>query len=484
MQSEIKLIADTLWKDDGISGSMDYTEQISRIIFVKYLDDYEQSKSLEAQLSGKTYDKILTDKYAWRSRAVPLKDDGKRDDINALWGADLIEFVNDDLFPYLASFKEQSSGVHSMHYKIGEIFTSISNKVESWHNLRKILNIVDELTFQSQDDIFEISKIYEDILFSMGSGGGNGGEFYTPRPVVQAMVDVINPQIGQTVYDAAAGSCGFLIEAYDHLRAQAKTTEDLNWLRHDAVFGNEKTSLAYTMGVMNMILHGIENPNITKKNTLTENIRDYEEKDRFDIILANPPFGGQENTSIQSNFPISSSATEILFLQHFMKKLKTWWKAAIIVPKWVLFNTNKSFQDVKQELLEEFDLHTIVSLPAGLFLPYAGVKTNILFFNKTRPTTDIRYYEIDPGRTLTKNKPLTSDEIAWFVERFANKKSTDDAWKVSVNDLHDYDLSAKNPNNIKEIIHRDPSDILKDIEMTNTEIANLTELLQQSLNIK
>ncbi len=295
------------------------------------------------------------------------------------------------------------------------------------------------------------------------------------------MVECVDPKIWQTVYDGAAGSCGFLIEAFNHLKLQAKKTEQLRWLHNDALFGNEKTPVAYIMGVMNMILHGIENPNLSKKNTLTEDIRNFEEKERFDIILANPPFGGKEKEQFQINFPIKTNATEMLFLQHFMKKLKVWGKAAIIVPEGVLFNTSNAFTEIKKRLVEDFNLHTIVSLPAGVFLPYSWVKTNVILFDRTTSTKEIWYYEVDTGKKLTKNKPINYDDMKWLVDGFKKRATTEQSWIVKVEDIKGYDLSAKNPAKIKEVIHRSPIEILKDIKATDEKIAKEREELERIL---
>lgn len=481
MQSHINRITDILRRDDGISGAMHYTEQISWILFLKFLDDYEQAQSLEAKLSGKSYTPLLDLPHQRDTRAAPKKN-GKIDSMHAMTGDDLKEFVNRDLFPYLKSFRNESTDYHSMKYKIGEIFHFLDNRIESWHTLREVIDIIDTLSFQKQSDLFELSKIYEDLLQWMGNDGGNSGEYYTPRAIIHAMVQCVDPKIWETVYDGATGSCGFLIEAYDHLKQQTKTTEDLSWLNHDALRWNEKTPIAYIMGVMNMILHGIENPNINKKNTLTDDIRGFEEKDRFNIILANPPFWGKEKEQIQANFPIKTNATEMLFLQHFIKKLKAGGRAAIIVPEGVLFNTSRGFQDVKKLLLEDCNLHSIVSLPAGVFLPYSGVKTNIIFFDKTKATEEIRYYEVEPWRKLTKNKPITTQDMQGMVDAYRSKKIWEQSWTVSINDIKDYDLSAKNPAKNKEIKHRNPQEILKDIEWGQEEITSTFSALKKSLS--
>ncbi|WP_419614454.1 type I restriction-modification system subunit M, partial [Thiolapillus sp.] len=336
LQQKIDRITDILRRDDGISGAMHYTEQTSWILFLKFLDDYEAEKAEkadEAILSGIDYTPVLDEEYRWSNWACPKTPDGKPDIQKARTGDDLREYVNGELFPYLKGFRNDSQAdPGSFRYKIGAIFEYLDNKIASGHTLREVLDIIDTLNFQSETELFELSQVYEGLLQNMGDAGGYAGEFYTPRSLIRAIVQVIDPQPGQSVYDAAAGSCGFLIEAFEHLKAgrQQLTTSQWDQIQQQTFYGYEKTTLAYVMGMMNMILHGIESPNLYRQNTLTQNIRDIQEKDRFDLILANPPFGGKEKAQIQQNFPIQSNATELLFLQHFMKSLKSGGKAAIV----------------------------------------------------------------------------------------------------------------------------------------------------------
>ena len=473
MQQKINRITDVLRRDDGISGAMHYTEQISWILFLKFLNDYELEKEREAKLNGKPFTPTLGNKYQWDKWACPVLPDGKPDLKGAMTGDDLIRFVKNDLFPYLKKFKNSVQDAKSIKYKIGGMFEYIENRIASGHTLREVLDIICTLDFQSKDDLFELSVIYENLLKGMGSDGGNSGEFYTPRAVIKAMVEAIKPKIGETVYDGAVGSGGFLVEAYEHMKGQAKKTSDLKKLREDTFFGNEKTPLAYVMGVMNMILHGIESPNIYKQNTLTVDIRQIQEKDRYNVILANPPFGGKEKSQIQQNFPVQSNATELLFLQHFMKSLKKGGRAAIIVPEGVLFQANNAFAQVKKELLENFNLHTIVSLPSGVFLPYSGVKTNVIFFERNGSTSDIWYYDVKPPYKLTKNKPIAFEHFDEFLNLYDKKGNSENSWKVNVKDVKNYDLSAKNPNEKVEIKLLSAKEILKQIESNDKEIDKL-----------
>lgn len=486
LQQKINRITDILRRDDGISGAMHYTEQISWILFLKFIADFEEEKEGEALLNGTEYKRVIAPEYRWINWACPKDEKGKLDIKKAKKGDDLNVFVNTQLFPYLKSFKENVIDIKSMKYKIGNIFEFLDNKIASGHTLREVLDIVDSLDFQSQDELFELSHVYENLLQGMGNDGGNSGEFYTPRPVVKAMINCLDIQPGETIYDGAAGSCGFLIDAFVHVKekhANNLSTEQWRFLHEDTLFGNEKTPLAYIMGMMNMILHGIESPNLYKQNTLTANVRDIQEKDRYNIILANPPFGGKEKPQIQQNFPIPANATELLFLQHFMKSLKQEGKAAIVVPEGVLFQTGNAFAKVKQELLENFNLHTILSLPAGVFLPYSGVKTNVIFFDRKGSTSEIWYYECIPPQKLTKNKPVQNEHLAEFVDLFTKRSETQNSWLVKADKLAEngYDISAKNPNNNAEVIHLAPTDIIANIKQNDAQITQLMSEVESIL---
>jgi len=488
LESKINRITDILRRDDGISGAMMYTEQISWILFLKFLSDLEDSKADEALLNGQDYTYILDDKFKWSNWACPKKD-GKIDLINAKSGEDLLEFTNKELFPYLKGFKSITENAKSIKYKIGAIFEFLDNRIANGHTLREVLDIIDVMDFHNQADLFQLSLIYEKLLKDMGSDGGNSGEFYTPRPLIKVIADVVNPQIEQTIYDPAVGSCGFLIEAYNHIRYEnveenkqrELSTEQLKFLNEDTFFGNEKTPLSYVMGVMNMILHGVESPNISKANTLTKDIRGLEEKDRFDCILANPPFSGKENDSIQQNFPIKSNATELLFLQHMMNYLKLNGKCGVVIPEGVLFQTNNAFQSVKQELLERFNVHTILSLPAGMFLPYSGVKTNVIFFDRNGSTSDIFYYELIPTKKLTKKRPITNEDFKEFLDVWENRILTDNSWIVNINDIKEFDISAKNPNKNEIIEHKSPIELVENIKGNNQEINDLMDEIKAIL---
>lgn len=420
-----KNIDNALRKEAGCSGELDYTEQSSWILFLKYLDDLEKERQTEADLQTEQtrYTPLLAERFRWHSWAVPKKPDGSPDRDKTLTGDDLITFVNDELFPYLKAFKQRAPHSNTIDYKIGEIFSEIKNKFNSGYTLREVLELADTLSFGSQDQKHELSALYEEKIKRMGNAGRNGGEYYTPRPLIRAMIKIISPKIGEKIYDGAVGSAGFLCEAFEFLRPRVQTTADLDTLQKNTFYGVEKKSLAYIIAIMNMILHGIDAPHILHDNTLGQSLEDIQPRDQVDVILANPPFGGKERAEIQHNFPIRTSETAYLFLQHFIKKLKPGGRAAIVIKN--TFLTNGDATALRKELLETCCLHTILSCPKGTFQG-AGVETVVLFFEKGQPTRRICYYALNPGRSLGKTNPLNDDDFNEFVtlgtQRTANSE--------------------------------------------------------------
>ena len=318
---------------------------------------------------------------------MPKTSDGKADRGIILSGTDLKDFVNDKLFPYFKKFKSEAEKADTIEYKIGEVFSELKNKIESGHRLREILEIVDGMRFRTDAEKHELSHLYESKIKKMGNAGRNGGEYYTPRPLIRTIVKVVAPKIGETIYDGACGSAGFLVEAFDYLTKQNKdrSTKEDEILQKKTLYGKEIKSLAYIIGTMNMILHGVEAPNIRHMNTLAENILDIQEKDRYDIVLANPPFGAGIGREIQQNFPIKTSETAFLFFQHFIKILKAGGRAGIVIKNTFLSNTDNASVSLRKLLLESCNLHTVLDMPGGTFTG-AGVKTVILFFEKGAPT--------------------------------------------------------------------------------------------------
>jgi type I restriction enzyme M protein len=475
-QQTFKNIDDVLWKDAGCTSELDYTEQTSWLLFLKYLDALEGDKATQAALEGKNHVPILDGPYRWETWAAPKGKDGKIDHNATLTGEDLIEFVNGKLFPFLQGFKAKATGPNTIEYKIGEIFGEIKNRIQSGYNLREIIDHIDELRFASQTEKHELSHLYEAKIKNMGNAGRNGGEYYTPRPLIRAIVAVTAPKLGETICDPAVGSAGFLCESFDYLRAQnpKRTTAQDRALQERTFYGKEKKSLAYVIAIMNMILHGIEAPNIIHTNTLAENLADVQEKDRFDIIVANPPFGGKERKEVQQNFPIRTGETAFLFLQHFIKILKAGGRAGIVIKNTFLSNTDNASVSLRKKLLEECNLHTVLDCPSGTFIG-AGVKTVVLFFEKGPKTRKVWFYQLDPGRNMGKTNPLNDADLAEFIELQKTKADSPKSWSVAVAgiDPRTFDLSVKSPNGSEEVVHRSPQEIMDEIAALDDESAEV-----------
>jgi type I restriction enzyme M protein len=482
-EQAFKNIDDVLWKEAGCTTELDYTEQTSWLLFLKYLDGLEQDKAMEAELDGKKYTFILDKPYRWESWASPKGKDGKLDHNAAMTGDDLRDFVNGKLFPYLHGFKQKASGANTIEYKIGEIFGEIKNKIQSGYNLREIIDHIDELRFRSQTEKHELSHLYEAKIKNMGNAGRNGGEYYTPRPLIRAIVQVVKPKIGERIYDGAVGSAGFLCEAFDYMRAGKNlTTNDLNTLQTRTFYAKEKKSLAYVIAIMNMILHGIEAPNIIHTNTLSENLADIQEKDRYNVVLANPPFGGKERKEVQQNFPIRTGETAFLFLQHFIKILKAGGRGGVVIKNTFLSNTDNASVSLRKLLLESCNLYTVLDCPGGTFQG-AGVKTVVLFFEKGAPTRRIWFYQLVPGRNLGKTNPLNDDDLAEFVKLQKTLADSPRSWSVDAEtiDQTTFDLSVKNPNGGEEVKHRSPQEIMGEIAALDAESAEVLGKIRKML---
>jgi type I restriction enzyme M protein len=474
-EQTFKNIDDILHKDAGCGSELDYVEQTSWVLFLKYLDDLEKDKATAAELSGKTYTNIISKEFQWTVWATPKDKDGKLDHHKALTGDDLKDFVDFKLFPYLKKFKADAESADTIEYKIGEIFSELKNRIQSGYNLREVINRIDELRFRTHAEKHEMSHLYEDKIKNMGNAGRNGGEYYTPRPLIKTIVKIVAPEIGNKIYDGAVGSAGFLVEAFEYLKNSKKlTTADVTTLQKKTFYGKEKKSLAYIIGTMNMILHGVEAPNIVHTNTLAENIADIQEKDRYDIVLANPPFGGKERAEVQQNFPIKTGETASLFLQHFIKIMKAGGKAGVVIKNTFLSNTDNASVSLRKLLLENCNLHTVLDLPGGTFTG-AGVKTVVLFFEKGSSTKKVWYYQLNLDRNLGKGNPLNEKDLAEFVELQKTKAESENPWSIAVKDIDTktFDLSAKNPNKKEEAALRQPQQILEEMKALDEESADI-----------
>ncbi|OGR66312.1 MAG: type I restriction endonuclease subunit M [Elusimicrobia bacterium GWB2_63_22] len=479
-EQAFKNIDDILHKDAGCSSELDYVEQTSWILFLKYLEDLEKDKQAAAELRGKHYTAIISRDYKWETWAAPRGKDGKIDHHKALTGDDLKDFVDHKLFPYLKKFKATAESADTIEYKIGEIFSELKNKIQSGYNMREVINLIDGLRFRSHTEKHEMSHLYEGKIQNMGNAGRNGGEYYTPRPLIKTIVKVVAPAIGDKIYDGAVGSAGFLCEAFEYLKAsKTLTTKDAETLQKKTFYGKEKKGLAYIIGIMNMILHGVEAPNIVHTNTLAENLADIQEKNRYNIVLANPPFGGKERAEVQQNFPIKTGETAFLFLQHFIKILKAGGRAGVVIKNTFLSNTDNASVSLRKQLLASCNLHTVLDLPGGTFTG-AGVKTVVLFFEKGSPTRKIWYYQLNAGRNLGKTNPLNEKDLAEFVKLQKTKANSENSWSVSVADIdtETFDLSAKNPNKKDEAALRDPKDILAEMKELDEETAEILKTIK------
>jgi len=482
LANEIWRACDILRRDNNCGGIMEYVEHLSWLLFLRFLDAQEEEWETQAELAGQTYRPIIEPPYRWRDWAV--KD----------WPADdLLRFVHGKLIPYL-----QALGGDPIRDVIRGIFAERNVIVcASGYNLKDVLSILNGIDFHSQDDIFTVSQVYEELLRRLGSENRLAGEFYTPRPVVRFIVELVNPQIGETVYDPACGTCGFLAEAYLWMKRQEKTIEDHKTLQERTFFGQEKKPIPALLGLMNMVLHGVAAPRILRKNTLEENIRQVTE--RYDVIMTNPPFGGTEGRHIQQNFPVQSQATELLFLQHIMKKLKPrdGARCGMVVPEGTLFRSGP-FAEVKRALLEEFNLHTIVSLPPGTFAPYSDVKTALIFFERPGPTREIWYYELplpEGLKKFSKGSPIQDEHFAearklWRAwDAYRKGKGLREAclsersWIVPVEEIkaRDYDLTARNPNRKGTETLPSPAEIVAGLLEREREILSIIEELNELL---
>jgi len=451
----IKKCCDILRTDDGINGATQYTEVLSWLLYLKFFNDKENERATLAKLNGEEYHPVLTGDYVW---------DKWTDSKTGKTGKDLIDFINGDwkdekgktklgLIEYIATLKSAKKG--DPREVIAAIFQNVNNKVSNGYLLKDVIDEIKGIDFESDKDIFSMSHIYEDLLKSMGEGGGNAGEYYTPRPLIKAMVAIVDPQIRERVYDPACGTGGFLAEAHLHLTDQAKTPTLRKVLNNETIFGVEKTPLPYVMCLMNLTLHGLDYPQIAKQNTLARDIRQIEDHEKYDVILANPPFGGKEQKMVQKNFPIESNATELLFLQHIEKSLRINGRAAVVIPEGVLFQTGSAYAQFKEQLFKSCNVHTVVSLPAGVFLPYAAVKTSVIFFDKTKKTKDVWFYEVPlpNGQRLTKKNGITEEHFKELLKLFKKRETTEHSWLVPVEKIleNGTNLSAShyNPHGIE-----------------------------------
>ncbi|HAT1762278.1 TPA: N-6 DNA methylase [Legionella pneumophila] len=491
-------------KDKGLNGDLDRLPMLTWVMFLKFLDDLEQMRETEAVLEGKNFQPAIDSPYRWRDWAAIE---------GGITGDELIAFINNDevirpdgtrgigLFAYLRSLQGESGG--DRRDVIATVFKGMQNRMINGYLLRDVVDKINSIHFNSSEEMHTLSRLYETMLREMRDAAGDSGEFYTPRPVVRFMVEVTNPQLGETVLDPACGTGGFLVEAFEHLERQCKTVEEREVLQESSIYGGEAKSLPYLLVQMNLLLHGLEYPRIDPENSLRFPLREMGDKDRVDVILTNPPFGGEEEKGILGNFPedMQTSETAMLFLQLIMRKLKrpghgsdNGGRAAVVVPNGTLFSDGVCAR-IKEELLKNFNLHTIVKLPEGVFAPYTDIPANILFFDRSGPTSDIWYYEIktpDGRKKYTKTKPMEFVEFADCLKWWSRRESNQNAWKISANEVLKYDakgrisdvnLDIKNPHSLEELEHLEPLQILDKIQEKELLVMGLLNDIKAHLEV-
>jgi type I restriction enzyme M protein len=453
-----------LRKDKGLNGDVDRLPLLTWVMFLKFLDDLEIVHEEEAELDGKRSQPIIESPYRWRDWAA--REDG-------ITGDELLAFISQEftvradgstgkgLFAYLRGLAgEGKKG--SQREVIANVFKGVQNRMVSGYLLRDIINKINGIHFSASEEIHTLSHLYESMLREMRDAAGDAGEFYTPRPVVRFMVQVSAPRLGETVLDPACGTGGFLVEAYDHIAPQVSSPDQRRSLQHDTLYGQEAKPLPYMLAQMNLLLHGLEAPQIAYGNTLDRRINEIGHSERVDVILTNPPFGGEEEVGIKANFPpnMQTAETALLFLQYIMRKLRVagapvpggkpatrGGRAAVVVPNGTLFGDGISAV-IKEKMLKEFKLHTIVRLPQGVFAPYTDIPANLLFFERGGPTDTIWYYELplpEGRKKYSKTAPLQFEEFAQASAWWSNREEGPQAWKVDFAAKRDAAVAAATP---------------------------------------
>jgi len=492
--SLIKSARDLMRKDKGLNGDLDRLPMLTWLLFLKFLDDKEGIQEERAKAKKERFRPIIESPYRWRDWAA--KEDG-------ISGDALRAFINNEeavrtdgtkgagLIAYLRDM--QGTNGDDRRDVVASVFAGVTNRMESGYLLRDIINKINDIHFDSNEEIHTLGHLYESMLKVMRDAAGDSGEFYTPRAVVRFMIEVTQPKLGETILDPACGTGGFLVEAYQYLEKQCKTVQDRRILQEQSIYGGEAKSLPYMLCQMNLLLHGLESPHITRGNSLGQKLTEIKDTDRVDIILTNPPFGGEEEKGIQGNFPEDkqSSETALLFLQLIMRKLRatpTQGRAGVVVPNGTLFGDGVCGR-IKQELLTKFNLHTIVRLPNGVFAPYTSIPTNLLFFDRTGPTKHVWYYEqpLPEGKkNYTKTAPIQFEEFADCLKWWNKRKENDRAWKVSTDKIieNNCNLDIKNPNAKDDFEHLPPEQLADDILHKELRIAEIMKEIKELLGRK
>lgn len=459
-------------KDKGLNGDLDRLPLLTWLMFLKFLDDLERQRAVEAELASKRFRPLISEPYRWRDWAQALNPTGD----------DLLNFINADevanpfgdrhsgkipgLFAYLRSLSSLSDDVelNSRREVISTVFGGVDNRMKSGFLLRDVIAQIDKIHFDSSEELHTLGMLYEGMLRDMRDAAGDSGEFYTPRPLVKALVEILDPQLGETIEDPACGTGGFLVEAFVHMDAKVETVEQRKVLHTGSIRGCEPKSLPFLLCQMNLVLHGMDSPQIDSGNSLRFKLNEIGDKERVDVILTNPPFGGEEEKGIQGNFPenLRTSETALLFLQLIMRKLRRGntpaelpARAAVVVPNGILSGSGVA-EEIRKLLLNEFRLTTVLRLPAGVFAPYTPIPSNVLFFERGTPSDRVWFYELRPPvgkKNFTKTNPLTSEYMLPFKNWWTDRKSNEFAWSVDVVDLlaNSAKLDLKHPEHIAEM---------------------------------
>lgn len=468
LTSLIKSVQDIMRKDAGVDGDAQRISQICWMLFLKVFDAREEEWEMESD----DYRSPIPKKLRWREWAA---------DDEGITGEALLDFLNIQLFPKLKSL----TATDGQALVVRSVFEDAYNYMKNGTLIRQVVNKINEIDFHTQSERHQLNDIYEKLLKDLQSAG-NAGEFYTPRAVTQFIVDIINPQLNETLLDPACGTGGFLACAIEHLKSQAKTPKERRQVER-SIRGVEKKQLPHMLAITNMILHGIEVPDqIRHDNTLSRPLADYGKKDYVDVIITNPPFGGMEEDGIENGFPATFRTRETadLFLVLIMKLLKPTGRAAVVLPDGTLFGEGIKTR-IKEQLLTDFNLHTIVRLPNGVFAPYTGIKTNLLFFDKGGPTKHVWYYEHpypQGQKSYSKTRPMRIEEFEPEKKWWKKRKESEQAWKVSAKDItaSGYNLDIKNPNTVVDGLG-DPDVLLKEFKALSAEVAKIQEKLKTEL---
>lgn len=472
----VKRLQNIMRQDSGVDGD---AQRIAQIVWILFLKVYDAKEELW-EFHDDDYESIIPEELRWREWAVDNKD-GK-----AMTGDELLTFVNDKLFPTLKSLEVDETTPRKSAI-VKEVFEDAFNYMKNGVLLRQVINAIDEVDFTELDERHAFNDIYETILKDLQSAG-NSGEFYSPRATTEFIAEMINPQIGETVADFACGTGGFLTSALEILQKQIKTVEDKETVNR-SLFGIEKKNLPHLLCMTNLLLHDIDEPNIMHGNSLEKNVRDYKEEDRFDCIMMNPPYGGTEEKIIQSNFPteLQTSETADLFVALILYRLKKNGRVGIILPDNFLFGNENSQKALKERLLNECNLHTIVKLPAGVFAPYTSITTNILFFDKTESTKEIWYYDVplpEGYRSFSKTKPFKSIHLDG-VRKWWNDRNKEDlnSYKVSIDEVvsKEFNLDFKNPNKLVEEKEYTLDELLTTMDVKSRNIVSLVDKIREAL---